>query len=332
MNLSRPSGVSVVFVSILLSATSTVVRSQSVQPPRRAHHAMVYDEAHHRVLMSGGSTPVDEGRSFTFFNDLWSFDGARWVPLPPSGDRLSGSRLAFDAPQQRIVSFGGYDGRESRGDVRVIEADAWRTLGSHPDVRAAEPGFVYDARRDRFVLFGGSAGRGDALGATWEYDRQRWTRVTTPNPPARQAHVMVFDERRGRTVVFGGMGGATTPGQPPPSLGDTWEFDGTTWTERRGPGPSPRNGAGAAYDSKRGVLILFGGAGSGGFMGDTWSWDGSAWRKLADSGPAARAMGYLAYDKGRDRVVLFGGRNGYPNGDLNDTWEWDGSTWRQVRF
>ena len=85
-----------------------------------------------------------------------------------------------------------------------------------------------------------------------------------------------------------------------------------------------------AYDSKRGLVILFGGLGNDGFLGDTWSWDGTKWTRLAETGPEPRGMGYLAYDKRRDRVVLFGGRKGYPDGDLNDTWEWDGTRWQRV--
>ncbi len=130
---------------------------------------------------------------------------------------------------------------------------------------------------------------------------------------------MVFDAKRGRTVVFGGMGTAPE-GQRPPTLGDTWEYDGSVWKQIQAAGPSPRMGAGAAYDSRRGRVILFGGMGESGFSGETWSWDGSEWKKLSDTGPAPRGMGYVTYDKARDRVVLFGGRKGWPNGDLADTW------------
>ncbi|MDQ3244615.1 MAG: hypothetical protein M3Q09_12880, partial [Gemmatimonadota bacterium] len=82
---------------------------------------------------------------------------------------------------------------------------------------------------------------------------------------------------------------------------------------------------------RSGLVVLFGGADSGGFKGDTWSWNGAQWRQHSGPGPDARAMGYLAYDKMRARVVLFGGRTGYPDGDLADTWEWDGAAWRQFQ-
>lgn len=222
----------------------------------------------------------------------------------------------------------GYPGA-LRGDLRVLESGGWRVLHCHAEAAAAEPGFVYDAKADRLVVFGGSAGPGRALGDTWIFAGDAWRKLAGSNPPARQALVMVYDAKRGRTLLFGGMANGP-PGQPPPALGDTWTLDGERWTQRQVAGPAARSGAGAAYDSKRGLVILFGGVGADGFYGDTWSWDGTAWRKLADTGPEPRGMGYLAYDTARDRVVLFGGRKGWPNGDLNDTWEWDGATWRRV--
>jgi hypothetical protein len=318
------------FLSVSAALLSSAVPAlwQSTLPPLRAHHSLVYDEANKRVMLWGGSTPLEGGRSFAFFNDFWGFDGQRWQAINASGEKRSGARLAYDSKRNRIVSFGGYNGR-SLPDFRTFDGTDWLTVSQHPETGAAEPGFVFDSQRDRFVMFGGSAGRGTALGETWEFDNTSWHKVTVPGPSPRQAHVMVYDEKRGRTVLFGGMGSGS-PGQPPPTLGDTWEYDGSAWVQKQVTGPSPRNSAGAAYDSRRGLVILFGGAGADGFVGDTWSWDGTTWKKLADIGPAPRAMGYLAYDKSRDRVVLFGGRKGWPDGDLNDTWEWDGAAWKKI--
>ena len=298
---------------------------QVAAPPRRAHHSLIYDPVLRKVLLTGGSTPINEGQAFQFFNDVWAWDGTRWSRVGASGKELSGARLAYDSRRSRVVSFGGYADGLPLGDVRVLEGATWRDERPHPSVLAAEPGFAFDSRRGKFVAFGGS-GRGQMHGATWEYDGSAWSQVNDPGPAARQGHVFVYDEKRARVVLFGGSGSAAQ-GQPSPQFSDTWEFDGQRWTEVKASGPGRRVSAGATYDSKRGVVILFGGIAAGSFFGDTWSWNGSEWRKLADAGPDARAMGYLAYDSVRDRVVLFGGRKGYPNGDLNDTWEWDGVRW-----
>jgi hypothetical protein len=304
------------------------LRAQDTIPPRRGHHALIYDESRQRVLMTGGSTPTDGGRASVFFNDLWEFDGTRWKALPASGDKISGVALAFDSKNNRVVSFGGFNGRPV-ADVRILEKNIWITRGRNPDMPAAEAGFVYDGVRDRFVAFGGSPGPGQAHSRTWLLNGDAWSEVSGAGPPAREAHVMVFDERRGRVVVFGGLGTGSA-GRRPPALGDTWEFDGERWTKCSvDDGPMARSGAGAAYDSRRGRVVIFGGVSDSGFVNDTWAWDGQRWTKLADSGPDARGMGYLAYDKSRDRIVMFGGRKGYPDGDLNDTWEWDGVAWHR---
>jgi Galactose oxidase, central domain len=314
-------------VVVALCALTPLTSPQTGSPPRRAHHALVYDDRRQVVLMTGGSTPLDGGQRFEFFNDLWAFGDSGWRSLSESGERVSGIGLAYDDRRGQVLSFGGYNG-QSLGDLRRLESDQWQLIGRVPEIAAAEPGFVYDSKRDRLVVFGGSAGPGRALGETWEYDGAAWTRVAGPAPPARQAHAMVYDARRGRTVLFGGMG-VGPQGQAPPALGDTWEYDGTGWVLRDGPAPPPRHGAGVAYDSHRGLVILFGGAGADGFLGDTWAWNGTVWRQLSATGPEARAMGYIAYDKRRDRVVLFGGRKGWPDGDLGDTWEWDGTRWQR---
>lgn len=312
-----------------LLLVSVNAAAQTPAPPRRAHHSLVYDAAGKRVLLTGGSTPLDSGRSFAFFNDTWAFDGEQWTRLGEAGQKLSGAQLAYDTKRNRILSYGGYSNGMSLPDLRSFDGTGWATIGQHPELRVAEPGFVYDVRRDRFIAFGGSSGRGAATAETWEFDGSAWGKVAGAGPPPRQGHVMVYDAKRNRTVVFGGMG-VGAPGQPPPQLGDTWEFDGTSWQQKRVTGPAARFGAGATFDSKRGVIVIFGGFGANGFFGDTWSWDGSTWQRLADTGPEPRGMGYLAYDSRRDRIVLFGGRKGWPDGDLNDTWEWDGSRWTKV--
>ncbi|MCH8271508.1 MAG: hypothetical protein IH985_09915 [Planctomycetes bacterium] len=58
---------------------------------------------------------------------------------------------------------------------------------------------------------------------------------------------------------------------PPHTNGETWEWDGTSWTLAATTGPSPRNRHAMAYDSVRGVTVLFGGD-DGAPNGETWEW------------------------------------------------------------
>jgi hypothetical protein len=294
-------------------------------PPPRAHHAMIFSPAAGEVLLTGGSTPRDGGRSFQFFNDVWTFDGRRWAARAEAGDRRSGQRLVFDSDRREILSFGGYRDGASLGDLRVWRDGAWLTLTDRPDMIAAEAGAAYDAARRRLVVLGGSRARGLLNDATWEWDGADWTKFAGAGPTPRQAFAMVYDSVRRKIVVFGGMGAT-----PQEVFGDTWEFDGSSWRQVSTTGPAPRFVPGYAFDEKRGLLVIFGGLSANGSLGDTWAWNGSEWKQLADTGPSPRGMGYLAYDPKRDRIVLFGGRLNWPN-DVGDTWEWDGALWTEVR-
>ena len=105
--------------------------------------------------------------------------------------------------------------------------------------------------------------------------------------------------------------------------------DELCWTQR-----SPANIplarlplGGLAYDSARGVTVLFGGnGGTSGMLNDTWEWDGTDWtRRVPANNPTPRESGHLAYDSARGVTVLFGGYDG--SSRFNDTWEWDGTNW-----
>jgi hypothetical protein len=293
-------------------------------PPLRAHHALVYDEANKCILLTAGSTPLNGGSSFVVYNDLWCFSGNGWKEMGEAGDERSGIRLVYDSKRGKIFSFGGYSEGNSLADLRMLEGGTWKTISVLPEMKASEPGFVYDTDRDRFIVFGGSAARGIVNAETWEWDGVLWKKITGPGPGGRQAFSMIYDSKRKKTVLYGGMG--TSPSE---LFNDTWEFDGTRWTKVADTGPGTRMSPGYAYDSKRNILIIF-----GGFKGDkrdseTWGWDGKEWKQLATTGPSPRAMGYMAYDKERDKIVLFGGRLGWPN-DANDTWEWNGTAWKEI--
>src|SRR5687767_15007505 len=102
---------------------------------------------------------------------------------------------------------------------------------------------------------------------------------------------------------------------------------GATWVRRDIALPDPRSQFATAYDSLRGVTVLFGGLFPGVVRSDeTWEWDGTTWtRRSPVSSPAARAGHAMAFDAARGRVVLFGGQSAV--GVTRETWEWDGITW-----
>jgi len=162
---------------------------------------------------------------------------------------------------------------------------------------------------------------------------ERWQR-TLPGIGVRNAHAMAYDSERGRVVLFGGADEVKV-------CGDTWEWDGKTWTLKSQGGPGPRTFPAMAYDSLRKRVILFGGnrvlfgrnLDENRFLDDTWEWDGRKWTQLKVAGPPPRAEAAMAFDRKRGRIVLFGGHNRTKEARnrLGDTWEWDGQKWIEIK-
>ena len=136
---------------------------------------------------------------------------------------------------------------------------------------------------------------------------------------------MAYDSARQRIVLFGGS-------EYQSIYGDTWEWDGSSWTLVSSTGPSPRIFARMVYDEVRGKMVLFGGQThyEGTLLNDTWEWDGTTWTQVAATGPSPRSEHYLVYDPVRAVVVLFGGGMWGDPYYLGDTWEYAGESWLQI--
>lgn len=184
---------------------------------------------------------------------------------------------------------------------------------------------AYDSDRKKLVVFGGviASGVTDDL---WERDTSgSWTKSTVTGPPPRQAAAMAYDAARKRIVLFGG-----TTGSPTDLLGDTWEYDGTSWYAMSPTqSPTPRAYTAMVFDPVRSRVVLFGGLDGGDpakyfLQDDTWEYDGTTWTKLATTGaiPPRRLHG-MAWDGARNRVVVVSGIVPGPGttSSSQDTWE-----------
>ncbi len=156
----------------------------------------------------------------------------------------------------------------------------------------------------------------------------------TNGPAGRSYHQMVYDPVRGRTVLFGGLRDATTITAA--YLNDTWEYDGTRWTQCfPSNSPSSRIRFSMAFDAHRGRVVLFGGATNNGFHGDlytdeTWEYDGTNWmQRFPARSPAPRVHGALFYNPVQRVTTLYGGDTRLPNPRAGDIWTWDGTNWTE---
>jgi hypothetical protein len=146
---------------------------------------------------------------------------------------------------------------------------------------------------------------------------EAWRKITpTPiTPSARAGYAMVWDSARGQAVAFGGYGANGAP------LGDTWVWNGGTWSRVATTGPSARRFHTMAFDSTHAQVVLFGGLDvNGATLGDTWVWDGSTWTQKSPGTSPRPQYGHAMELDQHALVMLFGS---------GETWTWNGSTWTQ---
>jgi hypothetical protein len=112
---------------------------------------------------------------------------------------------------------------------------------------------------------------------------------------------MVYDSQRQTILMFGGLGG-------PPWVhsNETWEWNSDNWARvETGSSPPARRIHAMAYDSDRGVVVVFGGnSESGEFLGDTWELSGtiqcptvSQWGLIVMAGLVAAAGGSILHKR-----------------------------------
>jgi hypothetical protein len=192
---------------------------------------------------------------------------------------------------------------------------------------------AYDALRNESVMIGGDTDSpGQTRDSLWAWSGSGWRVSAAEGPSWRTLPALAFDSKRGRIVLFGGLRKFSPAQYADSAHGDTWEWDGTRWSQARVNSPGAIDHHAMTFDEARGVVVMQGGGGSGQINdGATWTYDGSSWTRVADgaAGPGQRVHHAMAYDSRRQRVVLYGGF-GEGNTRSPDVWEWDGSRWHRI--
>lgn len=137
-------------------------------PSRRWIQRMAYDSDRGVTVMFGGATAGG------VLGDTWEWDGTTWTQIPIAGPSARyGHAMAYDSQRGVVVLFGGQNGF-SFGDT--VLGDTWEyddTSMTWTQLPIAGPSprsfvkMVYDAARERVVLFGGYDGA-QMVGDTWE--------------------------------------------------------------------------------------------------------------------------------------------------------------------
>lgn len=246
------------------------------------------------------------------------------------------TRMVYDAKIQRIVLFGGITAADS-GTAKAYDlGDTWEWNGQRwmqqftpvaPTARSSH-NMVYDQNRQRVLVFGGKNGS-TYLNDTWKYEGGAWSQIVTPNsPPARVLAGGAYDAVRDRFIVYGGTG---LQNDTAFAFRDTWEFDGTTWTQvgANGSGPDVAKPI-LVYDRKHNKTLML--AEDTSVVTKMYEYDSDAktWKPLTPTLlPPCVNEGMVEYDTLRDVVVYTGGVCS-DSASTDDTYEWSGDNWTKI--
>jgi hypothetical protein len=254
-------------------------------------------------------------------------------PPPPPAVSLTarhGHAIAYDEARHQLLLFGGTgaEGTEPVGDRNSTwtwNGTMWTRLSTSGPSPRYLASLVYDAARQRVVLYGGEAGvfpNITVLSDTWEWDGTTWTQRATIGPSTRVHKAMAYDRARGRAVLYGGFNDAQG------EIRDVWEWDGAAWTQRA----TNMNvvAVGAGYDEKAAVLYLYSVL-PGTQTVVTDSWDGTTLTRTALAGPGCVPPHpqLVALGPTRGGLLFYAGTCG-PAFNTPETWRWDGASWAKV--
>lgn len=246
-------------------------------------------------------------------------------------------RMVYDPTTSSTLLFGGQTPLDGATNRIYGLAETWIWNGSRwtqrytphvPPGRAAQS-MVWDSLRNRAVMFGGNDGSG-VLGDTWTYHAGDWTRVdSASSPSARKLGAAAYDVMHDRVILFGGQRIASS-GTAFEDLYDTWEFDGTSWTQVNTAGPQINKPV-MAYDPARDMTVLLGTNSSN--VVSMWSWDSATrtWKQMTPAAlPACLNESGIVFQNQTSTLVISGGicSNTAP-GSNEEVWEWNGTTWNK---
>ncbi len=319
------------------------------------------------VALYGGITAAGAlSANVTYvLGDLWTFDGASWLPweaVGPQPPLRTAFAFARDPRRNRLILFGGVSATNPMtplSDVWEWDGVTWKdrtpASGPHPKARGDAS---FACTMTRCVLFGGSTTTTGApdLNDLWSWDGTSWTMLTIGGPPLpRKRAAWIADPARDTFELVGGEGPSNV------FYRDAWELGATAWTQTLSNNSSliPPFAPYGAYDGaiQRSVVTAF---------DQSAIFDGITWQSLSTSPTGIEGLAYSPLAKKLIAVVSSGslvtvvGDNQWtarpptspnrtaPTGvdrttaaydkrrartlvvDSAGTWEWNGIGWRHT--
>lgn len=174
-----------------------LVIPQAIAPSARVEAVMAYDSARQRLILAGGFDGPGEALG------TWEYDGQQWSEtIAANNPMLDLQAMAYDPVSDECIAY-----TAMFGTFPIV--GTWRYQGTYwehvltvdqPPARC-NPNMVYDAARNRIVMYGGTNNNANSRNDTWEYHGGNWLEVVMPTPPPAAWSSMTFDSVRGRPVI-----------------------------------------------------------------------------------------------------------------------------------
>ncbi|MEA2328648.1 MAG: large repetitive protein [Thermoanaerobaculia bacterium] len=252
------------------------------------------------------------------------------------------ARMVWDPALHRAVLFGGLTAIDAGTKLQYDLGDTWEWTGirwlqvfpaHNPSARAAES-MVFDSARNRVVIFGGRLGKLN-LNDTWSFDGSDWTEIKTAAAPSvREIAGAAYDSTRDRIVLFGGTHqtyNADGKNLTETPLKDTWEFNGTNWTQILTDGPLVIKPI-LEYDPVRKQTIMLGVSESNVTVMYAWDPAAAKWNQLTPTVlPTCANEGAMTWQSSNNTILYTGGVCS-TSLSTEETYEWDGTKWTKIEL
>jgi len=241
--------------------------------------------------------------------------------------------FAYSTDNSSFIVHGGRDETgNALNDLHIynIKTNKWIQYAADKKLSGRYGHYIVYIGSDKFLLFGG-LGQNGYFCDTWIYNIKdnSWSQKNYEIKPSSRAYFsMVFAGDLNRVFLFGGTDG-------PNVYNDLWYYDviNDSWSFIVTlSSPTKRFGHGISYDSKRKLLIVFGGQFNyTSYYDDLWLYNISSntWTKKIknntnDTWPSKRTNFGFCYIESLDRTLLFGGNTGSDITNYsNEVWMYD---------
>ncbi|HXU80950.1 MAG TPA: kelch repeat-containing protein, partial [Polyangia bacterium] len=309
-------------------ATSTWTEHTGLPASTRSRLAATWDAARACLIVAYTSGEHDE----------WDSATGTWSSFPADGLGPAFLAAVHYDPTSKAVLFFGSDWAVSQW-APATHTFLGRTNWAMD--RSPRSWYVsaYDEARGRFVFSGGVSRIGQTtspeLDDTWEWNPadNTWSHAAAarPHPSERALPRGIYLPKTGQIMIAGGADLFEQPKGPTSFL---WDPGKRQWSPATSSmvGPQEMYWPALAYDSRRDVVVLFGGVTIGTFVWLDTLWELSPatgqWTLRPNTAPwpIGRGGAAMTYDEQSGLVVMQGGLDQWATNELTDGWTWDGAS------